>query len=314
MVDVTIPDRTVYGAATPSSILYNEAAGTLRWLGIAHADFIVTAYDDAAATDPVSSVRVPAVERDIETAANSTHNRVVTFNIGELGLSVGGSYLLRVQAVPSVDNPVLGATPATYWGAPGPVSGPIEITYTAPAFADVLPSAWYFDAVMYVYNNDIMPGIGADTFAPTDSLTRAMMVTILYRLAGEPSVSGLANPFTDVREGLWYTDAVIWALDEGVTNGVTATTFEPNRPVSRQELAAFIARDQEATDRVPAPILADFEWPDMESVAVWARGYVGTLTAQNLFRDVPGTNFEPQTNATRAVVAAVLYRWLTSIA
>jgi len=293
--------------------LYNQATSTLRWLGIAHADFVVTAYEGATDTTPVATARVPAVERDIATGANATHNRVVTFSLGELNLTEGETYYIRVQAVPSTNTLVRGETPATYWGAPGPRSGSIEVVYTAPAFNDILPAAWYFNAVMYVYANDIMLGVADGSFAPNTTLTRAMMVTILYRLAGEPDAGNLDNPFADVREGLWYTDAIKWAYAEGVTTGATAATFEPMRPVSKQELAAFIARDQEATDRVPAPVLADFEWPDFDSVAGWAKEYVGVLTAQNLFRDIPDDNFEPTSDATRAMVAAVLARWLSAL-
>jgi len=293
--------------------LYNEFTNTLRWLGIPHADFVVTAYENATSTTPVATARVPSVERDIATGANATHNRVVVFSLSELDLTEDETYFVRVQAVPDSNNLVRGATPTAYWGTPGPRSGAIEVVYTAPVFDDVLPTAWYFNAVMYVYANEIMLGVADGTFAPNATLTRAMMVTILYRLAGEPDVANLDNPFTDVREGLWYTDAIKWAYAEGVTTGATATTFEPMRPVTKQELAAFIARDQDATDRAPDSIVEDFEWPDFDDVASWAREYVSVLTAQNLFRDIPGDNFEPTANATRAMVAAVLARWLAAI-
>jgi len=314
VVDVSIPDYApVPETGTPSSILYNADVGALRWLGMPNADFVVTAYSSATSTDAVATVRVPGAERDVSTGTNGTHNRVVTFNISQLDLTDGTTYFLRVQAVPKALNPVVGATPAVNWGAPGPLSGPIEVVYISSTFPDVNISDWFYSAVMYAYDNEIMEGFPDGTFGPNETLTRAQVVTILYRLEGAPSVADLENPFSDVAAGQWWYDQIVWAADAGVSDGFPDGTFRGNDPVTKEQLAAFIARAQVAADKIPEPVVdAAFSvWPDLDSISSWAVEAVTVLSDQGLFVDIPGANFAPQSSATRAMVASVLYKWLS---
>ena len=107
----------------------------------------------------------------------------------------------------------------------------VEVTFLqgeAPdlPFSDVTESDWFYDAVTYAYENGLMDGVGAGLFAPNSETTRAQLVTILYRLEGEPAVSG-DLPFTDVEAGTWYTNAVLWAAQNGIVNGVSDTEFAP---------------------------------------------------------------------------------------
>jgi len=202
-----------------------------------------------------------------------------------------------------------GYTPATYSDAPSELS-PVLQEFR---FDDVTPDAWYYSAVMYVYDEDIMEGFPDDTFGPDSALNRAQVVTILYRLAGSPDVTGLENPFADVAADQWWTPQILWAYSEGVTTGFVeggVRTFRGAQNVTMEELSAFVARDQEATGEIPMPILADFVWPDFEDVRPFAKEYVGRLTSQGLFRDMPGNTFGPQEDASRATVALVLYNWL----
>ena len=109
------------------------------------------------------------------------------------------------------------------------------------AFEDVEKTAWYAGAVDYVCENGLMTGVGGDCFAPNRTATRAEVVTILYRLAGAPAVSG-STGYTDVRPGMWYADAVIWAGARGIVNGYEDRSFRPNDAVTREQLAALLYR------------------------------------------------------------------------
>jgi len=293
------------------------SANTIHWLNVPRAAFEIFAFENATDTDPadaVATATVAAMPQDL-TGTNAERLWERTFNLDTLDLTDPENYYIRMRAVPAENAPIRGYTPATNWGAPSRMSAPLN---TIPlVFGDVAQDAWYFTAVNYVYAEGIMEGFPDGTFRPDASLTRAQIVTILYRLAGEPEVTGIENPFADKQEVQWWTPQILWAYSEGVTTGFVdangVRTFRGNQAVTREEFAAFVARYQEAADKVPMPILADYEWQDFTQIREFAREYVGVLTAQGVFRDVPGNNFQPQAEATRGMVATVLHRWLTAL-
>ena len=100
--------------------------------------------------------------------------------------------------------------------------------------------AWYEDSVKYVYENKLMLGTTDDTFTPDGTMTRAMFATVLYRMAGSPSVEGLSVSFKDVPEGYWAYDAIAWALNKGVVNGFSADEFKPKQAITREQLVAIL--------------------------------------------------------------------------
>ena len=106
-------------------------------------------------------------------------------------------------------------------------------------FSDVSEQAWYADAVQYVAENHLMSGVGEDRFAPDVTMTRSMAVTVLHQLAGSPEPQG-ENPFTDIADDAWYTNAVLWAVENNITSGSSATTFSPDAAVSREQLVTFL--------------------------------------------------------------------------
>ena len=110
------------------------------------------------------------------------------------------------------------------------------------SFTDVSTNAWYHGAVDYVVLAGLMEGRGNGEFAPEAKLTRAELVIVLYRMAGKPSVEGLDNPFTDVGDDIWYTDAIIWAYHAGVVEGMSETTFAPNLSITREQAATILYR------------------------------------------------------------------------
>ena len=113
------------------------------------------------------------------------------------------------------------------------------VTPTLP-FTDVKSGDWFYEAVQYVYDKGMMTGVSADRFAPASTTTRGMIVTILYRLENEPAVSG-GSAFTDVENGAWYADAVVWAAANDIVNGTSATTF-PQQPHHLEQMAAILYR------------------------------------------------------------------------
>ena len=182
-------------------------------------------------------------------------------------------------------------------------------------FDDVKNEDWFFDSVMYVYGKGLMIGTADDKFSPAMTLTRAMVVTILYRHAGEPDVTGLTNPFPDVKEGMWYTDAIKWAAANGIVTGYNTGNFGPEDAIKNQQLAALIYRLQESTGKFLPDIMADHVYADFIKVSDYAKAAVNKLTMQGVFRDIPKEDnmFNPTGNATRAETAAILYRALGEI-
>ncbi len=178
-------------------------------------------------------------------------------------------------------------------------------------FSDLNTNQWYHEAVDYVLNNGLMNGVAADKFAPGGTLTRAQLVTILYRLEGEPSVEGMANPFTDVAEGQWYTDAIIWAADAGVVNGMTATIFNPNGAITREQMAAILYRYAGAPE-VGENLLGDY--PDGNKVSAYAVDAISWAIAEGILTgslENGKTMLLPGNSSTRAQVAAVICRYLS---
>lgn len=177
------------------------------------------------------------------------------------------------------------------------------------AFTDI--DMWAHDSICFVAENDIMNGMSATTFEPETHASRAMMVTVLYRMAGEPDVSGLDNPFADVAPGAWYADAVVWAASTGITLGKSATEFVPEADVTRAEMAVFLMRyaalkEQDVTQRAA---LTDFT--DAASVPAWAVEAMQWAVAEGLVNGMGDGTIEPNGCATRAQIATILQRYLS---
>ena len=171
-------------------------------------------------------------------------------------------------------------------------------------FADVTEGAWYADAVSYVYANGLMDGVSASEFAPEANMTRAMLVTILWRLEGEPVVNYLM-PFADVDGGAWYAEAVRWAASEGIVEGVSASEFAPDAEITREQLAAILWRY--AGEPATAANLAAYT--DAESVSEWATDAMLWATQNGIITGTTADTLAPQGAATRAQCAAMLMRF-----
>ena len=124
---------------------------------------------------------------------------------------------------------------------PLPFGGTVQAAESGGSFADVVPGVWYAGAVSYVYDNGLMSGISSSMFAPELSMSRAMLATVLYRMAGSPAVSGRDN-FTDTENDAWYSEAVLWAQQNGYVTGYSSQTFGTNDPVTREQVATILWR------------------------------------------------------------------------
>lgn len=176
----------------------------------------------------------------------------------------------------------------------------------APSFSDVGESDWFYDAVQYVYANDMMNGVSENSFAPNNTTDRAMLVTILYRLENEPAASG--SSFADVPSGQWYTDAVAWAAANGIVNGVTDTTFAPNCPITREQMAAILYR-YAAWKGCDVSGQVDLSgYTDADSVSTYAKEALAWANAEGLITGVTGTTLRPAGSAVRAQAATILMR------
>ncbi|MEI3310906.1 MAG: S-layer homology domain-containing protein [Evtepia gabavorous] len=174
-------------------------------------------------------------------------------------------------------------------------------------FADVSRGDWFYEAVQYVYDKGMMTGVSADRFAPASTTTRGMIVTILYRLENEPAVSG-GSAFTDVENGAWYADAVAWAAANDIVNGTSATTFAPNSPITREQMAAILYR-YAAYKGYDVSQKADLSgYTDAASISGYAKDALAWANAQKLITGVTDTTLNPQGSATRAQVATILMR------
>ena len=178
-------------------------------------------------------------------------------------------------------------------------------------FADVASGAWYADAVQYVCENGIMNGISETAFGPDRTTTRAMAVTMLYRLEGEPDAA--ASGFADVPADAYYADAVAWAQANDIVNGVSETAFAPDDPVTREQMAAVLYRyaSYKGYD-VTAPGGLE-AYADAPQISAYAADAMRWANAEGLITGVTGTTLNPRGNATRAEVATILMRFCEDI-
>ena len=178
-------------------------------------------------------------------------------------------------------------------------------------FTDVSTSDWFYDDVAFVYENGLFSGTDSRSFSPNASMTRAMLVTVLYRLEGESTVTGRSS-FTDVRSGAYYEKAVIWAAANGIVTGTDSTSFSPDAKVTREQLAAILYRyaQYRKLDTDASAKLNSFT--DADSVSAYASEALGWAVSEGLINGASG-KLMPKGDATRAQVAAILHRFVKNV-
>lgn len=177
-------------------------------------------------------------------------------------------------------------------------------------YSDVADNAWYYDAVEYVTEQGLFDAATSTTFSPEAPMTRAMLATALYRLAGQPKAAGITSTsFTDVAPSASYADAVAWAYEAGVVNGTSGTTFTPEASITREQIAAMFYRYAEGvakSDMSASNTLAAFT--DRASVTSWALTNMQWAVGTGLINGMTATTLSPQGTASRAQVATMVMR------
>ena len=193
-----------------------------------------------------------------------------------------------------------------------------ELTPPTPAssewqnpFTDVKSSDWFYDDVEYVVTNGLFNGTSATAFTPNDTMTRAMLVTVLWRLMGSPAVNGAS--FSDVPSGQWYSDAVAWAEQNDIASGIGEDLFAPDAEITREQMATILYRYEHFSGKIPPDIAEAKSFADETDTSEWATTAVAALVSQGIINGNPGNLFAPNGTATRAEVAAVLHRFLEAI-
>ena len=183
--------------------------------------------------------------------------------------------------------------------------------YEAAVFTDTVYNAWYAPHVDFVYDNELMNGVGQRSFAPDRPMTRAMVATVLYRIAGSPETGG-KSPFTDVPDGQWYSDAIAWAAENGIVTGYGNGIFRPDQNITREQFATILYR-YTASREVLMDDTGDLSvFPDASRVQDYAREAMRWAVATGLINGVANgsvSELKPQNNTTRAQFATIVSRY-----
>ena len=190
----------------------------------------------------------------------------------------------------------------------------VEATFVAVEdsglpFLDVASDAWYYDAVAYVYENGMMNGTSSNVFSPNATTTRGMIVTMLYRLEGEPRVSGTST-FDDVANGMYYADAIAWAAGNDIVTGYDDTTFGPNDAITREQMAAILYRyaQYKGYDTSAKGSLDTFT--DGSATSGWAVEAMAWAVGEGILSGKGNGKLDPTGTASRAEVAQIMMNFL----
>ncbi len=211
---------------------------------------------------------------------------------------------------------LIGAMMATSVPAFAAENTDVPITPDTPAvtlpFTDVAESDWFYDPVVYAYDTGIMTGTSATEFAPNVTMTRAMIASVLYRLEGSPAMSegNLGYPYEDVEGDAWYAMPVYWARESGVMAGYSDSTFGPNDPITREQLAATLYKYAEYKGEDVSARTDLSGYSDAATISDWAEEVLSWANAEGYVNGMTATTIDPQSAATRAQVAAIFQRYL----
>ena len=183
-----------------------------------------------------------------------------------------------------------------------------DAAWTNP-FTDVAAGAWYYESIGFAYQNELMLGKSETSFAPNGSTTRSMIVSILWRLEGQPEAAA-TNGFKDVNASAWYSDAVAWALENGIVSGYATGTFGPENKITREQLASILYRyaNWKGLDVTKKADLSGFS--DAAKISDWADNALAYANAEGLISGVNATTLNPGGEASRAQVAVILKRFI----
>ncbi|MDR0491460.1 MAG: S-layer homology domain-containing protein, partial [Oscillospiraceae bacterium] len=181
-------------------------------------------------------------------------------------------------------------------------------------FLDVSENDWFYNYVMFAYTHGLMIGTASDMFSPNNPITRAMIVTILYRMEGSPEVAG-GSEFTDVPDGQWYTDAVIWAAENEIVRGYPEGDFRPNDNITREQFATILYgyANYKEFDTSSGGEVELSDYTDADEIHDYAVEPMKWANAEGLITGRTATTLVPLGNATRAEAATIIMRFIESV-
>lgn len=247
----------------------------------------------AARTVTLASSKIVTVNEGNKTTEGDTSTQPFTVTITRAGTTPAGGG--------GIGGGGGGGGGGTVSPAPGGTTTPGDTTKNP--FTDVAQGVYYYDAVQWAVGKKITSGTSATTFTPDGICTRAQTVTFLWRSQGSPKAAGAENPFTDVSKDAYYYDAVLWAVEQGITNGTSATTFSPDATVTRGQTAAFLWRvaKQPQADQTANPFADVTQDAYYYNAVLWA-------VAKEITNGTSSTTFSPDQGCTRAQIVTFLWR------
>lgn len=181
--------------------------------------------------------------------------------------------------------------------------------FAAHNFCDVDKNSWYGPAVDYVYNKGLMSGVSAEVFHPDASMSRAMLVTVLYSLAGKPAADN-SEPFVDVNSSDWFQKPVMWAYNNGIVSGTSANTFDPNSNITREQMVAIFAK-YAAYKGLKTPASANLNgYSDRTAISPYAVNAFKWAVSAGIISGTSATTLGPQGSATRAQCAVIMRQFV----
>lgn len=254
----------------------------------------------------------------LATASVTVDGAAVKYPAGGVRATVSARALENMTAWNLADDGSISAAGGAYNAEQQTYSFNVLNGVTAMAsfpFTDVPAGAWYYGAAAYAYNNGLFAGDSATTFAPNQTMNRAMLVTVLWSLAGKPAPKGV-NTFSDVPNGEWYTNAVTWAAENSVVTGVGSGRFDPNGAVTREQAAVILYKYAQSKGYDVSARADLTAFPDAGSVSDWAQDALAWANATGLIQGTvygSKTILDPQGSASRAQVAAILRSYVEHV-
>ncbi len=323
-VDVTVTPKAGYKIksvtakktnTTTSVTLKNEGNGSYSFT-MPSADVTVSAVFEAEVVEYTITNLSDASFGTATVAAKSEKNKAVTITA-----TPKTGYGVNVVTVTDANNKPVTVTKksATQWSFTMPASNvKVNVTFgkaahvcPAAAFTDIVSTEWYHDAVDYVVSAGIMNGMSATTFAPAGTVTRAMVTTVLWRIAGQPKSTATIT-YTDVAAGEWYAEAVRWAAANGIlTNVSNSSKLEPNATITREQFATMIYRFEQykAGNTLPKPANNISKYSDAGKISPFAVDALNWCTANKVINGNDNGTVDPQGSTTRAQLAQILYNY-----
>lgn len=313
-MNVTVTDSsTVITAFAPAETKLPSSGGEVEFTltganlndGIklsADEDDSITATTTGTDTEQKATISFPANTTGADvvyTIANDVDTQTVTVTIAKA--SGGGSTGGGSTGGGSTGGGSTGGGSTGDGSTGGGSTGGGSTEGTTNSFIDVTSRDYYYDAVLWAVENGVTNGTSATTFSPDADVTRAQMVTFLWRAAGSPEPQSSVNPFTDVSSSAYYYDAVLWAVENGITNGTSATTFGPESAVSRAQAVTFLWRS------ASSPVVSGGSFADVADDAYYAQA-VAWAVANGITNGTGGNSFSPDQIVSRAQAVTFLYR------